>query len=373
MSQPQDAATEMMSQWLKLQESFMKDWMEAMGKMTPPMTPPAEWPKMPFNLGSLYDAWYRSLGEMFKEEEEEGLGQLVHGRITTASKLYLDLLNFWSKTGSIFKALPPDKPPGLEQINEFREKWMKDYRTLMEALWGELPATEDTDLEKTFARTAAAGPQYAMGFFEPFMKNLSRMPEIFQKISKGDISAISDLGGIFSKNYEDVVGRAMLAPSVSYFKELQRKINQTIHAFIQFNTAKNAFYSLLYKTGLKAADKVYQKSLAFAGKEASPESFKEFYRLWLTTNEEVYHEFLKSDEFGNMVKEMVTRGLRFRKWVDDLTDHALKFTNIPGKKDMDEIYKSIHDLRSEVRAQRRNIKALEKKLAAKARRKTSSE
>jgi class III poly(R)-hydroxyalkanoic acid synthase PhaE subunit len=363
----------MTSQWLKLQESFMKDWMAAAGRMTPAMTTVPGWPKMPFSLGSLYEAWYRSLAEIFKEEEEEGLGQLVHGRITTASKLYLDLLNFWSKTGSIFKALPPDKSLGLEQINEIREKWMKDYRDLMEALWGKLPATEDDDLGKALSGAAALGPEYTWSFFEPFMKNWSRMPEIFQKISKGDISAISDLGGIFSKNYEDVVGRAMLAPSVSYFKELQRKITQTVHAFIQFNTAKNAFYSLLYKTGLKAADRVYQKSLDFAGKEASPESFKEFYRLWLTTNEDVYHELLKSEEFGTMVREMVTRGLRFRQWVDDLTDHALKFTNIPGKKDMDEIYKSIHDLRREVRAQRRTIKALEKKLSAKAKRKTSSD
>jgi hypothetical protein len=58
----------------------------------------------------------------------------------------------------------------------------------------------------------------------------------------------------------------------------------------------------------------------------------------------------------------LTRGLLFRKQLDDLSDQIIKFTNLPTKQDMDEIYRTIYDLRKEVRWQRRAIRDLEQQL-----------
>jgi hypothetical protein len=56
------------------------------------------------------------------------------------------------------------------------------------------------------------------------------------------------------------------------------------------------------------------------------------------------------------------RGLLFRKWFDDLTDSILKLTNLPTKKDMDEIYHALYDLRKEIRWQARAIREIEQHL-----------
>jgi class III poly(R)-hydroxyalkanoic acid synthase PhaE subunit len=369
MAGTKDTPGEWMAQWLKMQESLMKEWASSLGKMMKSSAPPEEWMKMPFSPGGLYEQWSKSLADLITKREEEGLGQLVYNRIARSSKVYMDLLNFWAKATGTLKAVPMERTLTVEEIGELRNKWMKNYRDFMETLWGSLPAGEGESFGKTLEGTALSASDLTWSLVEPILKNVAQMPDIVQKISRGDTSAVLDLGGIFSKNYEDTVGRAMIAPSFGYFKQLNEKIGQTIHAYARFNTAKNAFSSILYKTGLKAAEKVYQRSSEFVGKEASPETFKAFYRLWWTVNEETYHELLRSEEFSTMAKEMITRGLLFRKWFDELTDHVLKFTNIPGKKDMDEIYKTIHELKREVRNQKRAIKALEKQAAAKDRRK----
>ncbi len=364
-----DKPGEWMAQWLKMQESLMKEWASSLGKMMHSPAPPGEWMKLPFSPGGLYEQWSRSLSDLPTKREEEGVGRLVYNRIASSSKVYMDLLNFWAKSTGILKSVPVGKTLTVEEINVLRNNWMKNYQEFMKTLWGSRPAGDEESLGKTLEGTTLSASDLTWSLVEPILKNVAQMPDIVQKISRGDTSAVLDLGGIFSKNYEDTVGRAMIAPSFGYFKALNEKIGQTIHAYARFNTAKNAFSSMLYKTGLKAAEKVYQRSSEFIGQEASPETFKAFYHMWWTVNEETYHDLLSSEEFATMSKEMISRGLLFRKWFDDLTDHVLKFTNIPGKKDMDEVYKTLWDLRREVRNQKRVIRDLEKKMEAKDRRK----
>ncbi|MCX5835171.1 MAG: hypothetical protein NTV99_11825 [Deltaproteobacteria bacterium] len=322
-----DKPNEWMAQWLKMQESLMKEWASSLGKMMKSSAPPEEWMKMPFSPGGLYEQWSRSLSDLDKKQEEEGVGRLVYNRIASSSKVYMDLLNFWSKATGTLKSVPVGRTFTMEEISELRNNWMKNYRELMETLWGKRPASDEESLAKTLEGTALSASDLTWSLVEPILKNVAQMPDIVQKISRGDTSAV------------------------------------------RFNTAKNAFSAMLYKTGLKAAEKVYQRSSEFIGKEASPETFKAFYRLWWTINEETYHDLLSSDEFTTMAKEMITRGLLFRKGFDELTDHVLKFTNIPGKKDMDEIYKTIYELKREVRNQKRAIRDLEKQAAAKNRKK----
>ncbi len=363
---------EWMEQWIKMQENLMRDWASSLQKMVKSPTVPEEWLKMPFSPVGLYEQWSKSLSELAAKREEEGVGRLVYDRIASSTKVYMDLLNFWAKSMGTMKSVPTGKTLTVEEISALRNDWMKHYREFMNTLWGSTPAGDEESLGKTLEGTALSASDVTWSLLEPILKNVAQMPDIVQKIARGDSSAVLDLGGIFAKNYEDTVGPAMMAPSFGYFKQLNEKVGQAIHAYARFNTAKNAFSTILYKTGLKAAEKVYQRSSEFVGKEATPESFKAFYRLWWTVNEETYHELLRSEEFTSMAKEMVTRGLLFRKWVDELTDHLLRFTNIPGKKDMDEIYKTIWELRREIKSQKRVIRDLEKKVGAKDRRKKSA-
>ena len=60
---------------------------------------------------------------------------------------------------------------------------------------------------------------------------------------------------------------------------------------------------------------------------------------------------------------MVEQGLLLRKEFDEISDHVLKFTNFPSKKDMDEIYLAIYETKRDLREARRRVSELEKHLA----------
>ena len=95
------------------------------------------------------------------------------------------------------------------------------------------------------------------------------------------------------------------------------------------------------------------------GKELTPETFREFYKIWWTINEDTYQELFVSPEFIGLMQEVLRRGLVLRQRTDKLSAESLSTLNIPTKDDMDEIYKAIYDLRKEVRWQRRGLHELE--------------
>ncbi|MGZ6275399.1 MAG: poly(R)-hydroxyalkanoic acid synthase subunit PhaE [Syntrophales bacterium] len=370
MDRTQENWNDMMSQWMRLQQTFWKEWMTFVGKAMESMltigklgTTAGEETVAPWKL---YQKWFDSFQGVVEEKDKEGLGATVFNRVFSASRIYLDLLDFWGKAVSSLKEVSAGEPLSVEKVRDIRQQWIGKYQSMMESLWGGVPSAELRDTAKALSSASIAESDLMWSFIEPSLKNIALLPGVFEKMAKGDKGAIADLGGIFVKNYEETIGKALLAPSFGYFKEFNERLNNMVYAYIQFNTSKTAFYSLFYATGMKAAERVYDKFTEFVGKETTPETFREFYRVWWTINEEVYQELFRSEEFNKLSRDVIRRGLLFRKWIDDVSEHILKFTSLPSKKDMDEIYRSIYDLKKEVRAHKRTIEELEKHLGVKA-------
>jgi class III poly(R)-hydroxyalkanoic acid synthase PhaE subunit len=314
--------------------------------------------------GSWYEEFTKKLRKTFGEEIGDGLGGTLFKRITSSAGIYFDVLDFWAKTLGLSSEVAAGKPLSPEQVKELRDQWIRHYESIMEALWGAIPSPQIQDMVKVFSGTMRAGADSAWSFLEPLVKNLSQMPQILQKMAAGDTRATAELGGLFARNYEETMGKALLAPTLGYFRECQERINKAFYVYGKYATARTAFISFLYSTGMNAAEKVFERFAALNIQEPTPETLRELYRLWWSTNEEVYQEVFRSKEFIDLSRQMVEQGLLLRKDLDELSDQFLKFTNIPSKKDMDEIYHAIYEMRKELREQRGRIRDLEKQLAA---------
>jgi len=312
--------------------------------------------------GTWYEEFTKRLKQTFGEEVGGGLGLTVFKRITSSAEIYLEVLDFWAKVLSAAPELAAGKPLSEEQVKELHDEWMRNYRSLMASLWGSAPSGEMQDLLKALSGPPGAGAESAWAFLGPTLTSMSQLPGLFQRLVKGDRGAAAELGGVFAKNYEETMGKALLAPTIGYFREFQEHINKAIYAYGQYTTAKTAFLSFLQSAGIAAAEKVFERFIEFSPKEITPETYKELYKLWCNTNEEVYQGVSRSKEFVALAKQMVEQGLLLRQELDEISDHVLKFTNFPSKKDMDEIYRAIYETKRDLREARRRVTELEKQL-----------
>jgi polyhydroxyalkanoate synthesis regulator phasin len=95
--------------------------------------------------------------------------------------------------------------------------------------------------------------------------------------------------------------------------------------------------------------------------DLNPESYKDFYKIWMETYSETFHEFLKSGHFANDLGKFMSHFMEFQKFNREvLEENYLKPMNLPTKTDIDEINKELYSLRKTVKKLSSQVRDLSK-------------
>jgi class III poly(R)-hydroxyalkanoic acid synthase PhaE subunit len=361
MTEDKKVSQDSFGPWREWQENWLKPWMEASQKQM------EEWAKLwSFPVGGgkdFYSQWMNTVkGMVEKINQMEGrapLGPEVFAKAFNSSQMFMKLLEFWGRmTSPVLPYMSGKQDP--EKMKQAFDQWMEEYQKMMTTLWGFPPDSSQVEMIKTGTQMFKNSIEAAFRFWSPVLENIEQMPKTMEKAMQGDQTGILEMYGLLRKNYEDSFGKLLRLPTMGFFRETIERLSRSIDSFIEFMVILNEYHSMFYQTGMRAAEKVYGRLGEFGEEDwSSPEGFRKFYRLWWTINEDAYHELFMSPEFTNMLKQVLDRGLLFRRWMDAFTDKMLEVTNIPTRKDMDEIYQALYELKKEVRWQRRAIKNLE--------------
>jgi len=317
--------------------------------------------KMEFPGAELFQSWQEMIFKQFQgvsKQEPAGLGAEVFSKVLNAGAIYTKVLDFWKNAFAGILEMGGGKLDP-EALKKLQEKWMSQYQDLMQTLWGVPPSESQKEILESWAKMLKTQTEVFWDAVTPILKNLEQLPEKIQEASKGDSQGMIELYALLRKNYEDSLGKILRVPTMGYFRDLQERVNKSIDSYIEYLGTSSQYYSLLYQTGIRSMEKVLSRLQEYKDQDwSSPEGAKEFYRLWWTINEDTYHELFLAPEFINLLREVLTRGLLFRKWMDELYDKVIEPTPLPNRKDMDEIYQTIYELKKEVRWQRRAINEL---------------
>jgi len=115
----------------------------------------------------------------------------------------------------------------------------------------------------------------------------------------------------------------------------------------EFNDNLTLYYKQLADTWSEAQKKVNAK-IQSVPKDA--EQFEAYKRIWIDILDNDFTELFDSKEFGKNYGQLVSKELELAKHWRNITDTVLKAANLPNKKEIDEIYKEMHDLKRRVSA-----------------------
>jgi hypothetical protein len=97
--------------------------------------------------------------------------------------------------------------------------------------------------------------------------------------------------------------------------------------------------------------------------EFSPETARDIYKLWITTNEDAFFELFRKPEFSKAMGEVLNLGLRLKKRLNELNADFCAAMSIPSNRDFDAVAKAVQELRRTVRRQQKTIEALQRQIA----------
>jgi len=355
------------SQWSEFQRSFFSQWSESYIKLYQPWMDALKlWQgmKTPATGLDLFSEWSKmiqaTLGRSV-EQAEAGLGSTVYFRILRASNVFVVLNEFWLEVLRELPELHESKGDALKS-REIFERWAQRYSKVFEQLMGSPPSATAQEIMTSWLNTTQTYQSTAALMWNPWLQAMPQLREQAERYMKGDLSSLTEARSLWREVYDETLGRVFIMPAFGLTKEQTERLRRTYDAFVRYWSSVPVLYQFFHTTGMEALKEVFDKVQNLKVEEMKPETLREIYQIWWTTNENAYFELFKTPEFGNAMGEVLNYGLRFKKRLDELTAEWCKAMSIPSYREFDEVAMSVHELRKKVRMQQKTIEELQRKL-----------
>lgn len=141
-------------------------------------------------------------------------------------------------------------------------------------------------------------------------------------------------------------------------KKISTELLEANEDLDEFNKRLMEYYQQLSDTWANAQKKVTAKMPKIPN---DPEQFEAYKRVWIDIFDNDFTELFDSKQFGENYGKLVASELELSKHWEKIINVILQSANLPNKKEIDEVYKEMHNLRKRVSKLETELK-LQKKM-----------
>jgi len=233
------------------------------------------------------------------------------------------------------------------------------YKEFMDKVFGfnspEATAAFYEEMMKFLQALATPAAGFAGPWTEAFQKSMKAMPAFVEGHPESFISVFHTMFDAFDNTF----GKWFHVPAVGKDREKVTLLLRTCDD-LAVNMAKNIEYRhIIYVTGLRAMEKVIEtiaQKIKSNGGEIK--GFNDFLDLWIDVNEKTYLEVFETEQFSKLQGEVLESSLSLRKHFFKLMELYLYDFPIALRSEMDDLYKTIYDLKKKVKGLEKQLNAL---------------
>ncbi len=348
-------AMESLSTWMRFQEQLFSSWMDIAqnipnifqetGVFNKGFAGPSEREFKDFfdSCSQVFNGSFMNMPVMGAEVIQNTLS-----RLTGKSNAFIKLYETWHP---IFQALQ-DRISDEDAYRELLDP--TKYQEVMDELFGfstdvvtEIMG-ESAKFNVAFCHTANVSGH---PWLEAAEQNFQLSPEFVEGRSETFLRVFHNLFTAF----DDSFGKVFHIPAVGKDREKIGLMMRCCDDLLVFHAKRTEFQHRIYVTGIKAMNKVLEaigRSIK-SGKEIK--TFNELFDLWIEVNEREFAEVFRTEKFSRMQGELLDCSLKIRRDLHKLMELYLFDFPIALRSEMDDIYKTVYDLK-------KKVKSLEKQL-----------
>ena len=194
---------------------------------------------------------------------------------------------------------------------------------------------------------------------QPWLRLMTRdAPAHLGRAFPGEQSELLELSSHYWDAYERTIGRLLGSPSLGYSRELNHRLAEGFHAWQEFLRAGFEYRVVMSEAWMNAVKQTMQR-LRERGERGEPViSVKQLIEVWTDTADEAFTEIFESRRYIDAQGQVLNSAMALRRKQQEIVDNLLKGSYVPSRSELDEAYRSIYELRKEIRE-------LKKQLAAK--------
>ena len=174
-------------------------------------------------------------------------------------------------------------------------------------------------------------------------------PSILNKLATGDSSAYTEFFQTFNEKYDETIGKYFEVAGLGLNRESNEEQMHAVNAYYKamFASAELAsqFANAMTQNSKTLAEQ-FEKAVA-EGKNMS--TFRDFYNLWYKNTEDALMNLFATDEFTKVFNDFAEKYGNYMSASNKVMERALSSLPIPTNTDMRSLYKTVYDLRKQVR------------------------
>jgi class III poly(R)-hydroxyalkanoic acid synthase PhaE subunit len=180
--------------------------------------------------------------------------------------------------------------------------------------------------------------------------------EIVSKALVSYALALSELANLYWDIYEKTFGTVLQSPSLGYTREFNNKLFKSFDAWINFYKANFEYQVVLVDVWLKAFEELTRELASFTEKGETLQNWQQFLQVWSSVFDRVFAQTFRSADALEIQGKFLNSAMTSRLYQQQLMEVFLKMYDLPTRSEVDEIHRSIYEMRKE-------IKSLKKALA----------
>lgn len=163
-------------------------------------------------------------------------------------------------------------------------------------------------------------------------------------------------GAPAGRGLESLVDRAIDSPGFALLWDWDRKSLRSYGTWLEMRNAAAAHRALLDKAWKEAHGR-FLAALARPAGEGGPaiDSWRKGLELWFETANQCLLETQRSDEFLQAQKRLLRSAMEYRLSLRELAEEFCEAHQIPGRGEIDDLSRTVHELRRELRALKRRV------------------
>jgi hypothetical protein len=155
---------------------------------------------------------------------------------------------------------------------------------------------------------------------------------------------------------EALLGRVDSAPTLAPLWDFDRKSAAASAAWWRLQEAQIKYRALL-DSAWPSVQKAAAQRQADAAKQKKATSARETFEFWLDALNQVLLELMRTPDYLKAQRETLDAGLAFRETMATIAAEVCEWLQLPAREDVDDLARSLTDLRREVRALQRPSQA----------------
>lgn len=156
-------------------------------------------------------------------------------------------------------------------------------------------------------------------------------------------------------DFDEGIKRFSEGPLFSGVSDIDNRIAKAMDGWLALGEKNNDYYDVLLQNWIKAYERFLKHIEALDDAEKTALSPRKLVELWSSIANEELMTMHRSEEFLLAQKELIRASAEYRLYEQDIAEVICDALHIPTRKEIDDVHKTITELRREVRTLKNQI------------------